>query len=107
MSRPSPATRRRRPPARTPAGVMAKKRELVEALRLLRRLAQGPLTRAEAEAELRIPCREWYRFLVAFRLAGLQPARWQDPASREVYYSLSLDLVTAWLLGQAPPRRPQ
>jgi hypothetical protein len=34
---------------------------------LLRRLAEGPLSRAEAENELKIPYREWYRWLRVFK----------------------------------------
>ena len=47
-------------------GLINKKRLLVEGFVLLRRLAQGPLSRDEAQSELGIPYREWYRWLQIF-----------------------------------------
>ena len=44
----------------------AKKKLFIEGFALLRRLAEGPLSRAEAESELRIPYREWYRWIRVF-----------------------------------------
>lgn len=52
-------------------GILIKKRLFVEGFRLLRRLAQGPLTRSEAESELTIPYREWYRWLKVLRECGI------------------------------------
>jgi len=45
----------------------AKKKLFIEGFALLRRLAEGPLSRDEAESELKIPYREWYRWLVVFK----------------------------------------
>ena len=47
-----------------------KKRLLIEALALLRRMAQGPLSRDEAGRELNVPYREWYRWLRVFKECG-------------------------------------
>jgi hypothetical protein len=48
-----------------------KKRLFIEGFALLRRLAEGPLSRHEAETELRIPYREWYRWLRVFKECGI------------------------------------
>ncbi|MBI2997904.1 MAG: hypothetical protein HYY46_05545 [Deltaproteobacteria bacterium] len=52
-------------------GVLIKKRLFVEGFRLLRRMAQSPLSQADAESELKIPYREWYRWLKVLREAGI------------------------------------
>ena len=52
-------------------GVLVKKRLFAEGFRLLRRMAQGPLSRDDAESELKIPYREWYRWLKVFREANI------------------------------------
>jgi hypothetical protein len=52
-------------------GLTNKKKLFVEGFVLLRRLAEGPLSRAEAESELGIPYREWYRWLEIFKEAGI------------------------------------
>ena len=49
----------------------AKKKLFIEGFALLRRLAEGPLTRGETETELKIPYREWYRWLNVFRECGI------------------------------------
>ena len=56
-------------------GLLIKKRLFVEGFRLLQRLAQGELTRREAEHELRIPYREWYRWLKVFEECGIPLVR--------------------------------
>ena len=47
-------------------GVKVKKKLLLKGFELLRRLAQGPLSRDDAERELGIPYRDWYRWLQIF-----------------------------------------
>ena len=49
----------------------AKKRLFIEGFALLRHLAEGPLSRGDAESELRIPYREWYRWLRVFKDCGI------------------------------------
>lgn len=49
----------------------AKKKLFLEGFALLRRLAEGPMSRAEAESELSIPYREWYRWLRVFKDCGI------------------------------------
>lgn len=49
----------------------AKKKLFIEGFALLRRLAEGPLSRDDAESELGIPYREWYRWLRVFKECGI------------------------------------
>ena len=52
-------------------GLINKKKLFVEGFVLLRRLAEGPLSRTEAESEIGIPYREWYRWLIVFKECGI------------------------------------
>lgn len=61
---------RRRPRPKLPNGVEIKKRILVEGLALIRLLRAQPTSWHDAEAELGIPRREFYRYLAALRLAA-------------------------------------
>jgi hypothetical protein len=58
-------------PGRIHQSSPAKKKLFIEGFALLRRLAEGPLSRDEAESELKIPYREWYRWLVVFKECGI------------------------------------
>jgi hypothetical protein len=71
-----------RPRTRPHFGLKNKKKLFVEGFVLLRRLAEGPLTREEAESELGIPYREWYRWLEVFRDANI-PLAYDYKARRD------------------------
>ena len=76
---------RRRSRSRLPNGVGIKKRILVEGLALIRLLRAQPTSRIDAEIELGIPCREFYRYLEALRLAAAPLRRERIGPDRVIY----------------------
>ena len=76
---------RRRPRPRLPNGVEVKKRILVEGLALIRLLRSGNVSCHDADAQLGIPRREFYRYLQALKLAGAPLRRERIAADRCVY----------------------
>lgn len=76
---------RRRPRKRLPNGVAIKKRILVEGLALIRLLQVQRVSVHDAEAELGIPRREFYRYLQALELAGASLQRIPLARNRAAY----------------------
>jgi hypothetical protein len=77
----------RKPRPRLPNGVGVKKRILVEGLALIRLLRSGHISWHDAEADLGIPRREFYRYLHALRLARA-PLQQERIANDRSCYSL-------------------
>ena len=76
---------RRKPRPRLPNGVEVKKRILVEGLALIRLLRGGHISWQDAEAEIGIPRREFYRYLQALRLARAPLTQARIARDRSVY----------------------
>lgn len=76
---------RRRPRPRLPNGVGIKKRILVEGLALIRLLRGGTISWQDAEADIGIPRREFYRYLQALRLARAPLTQERISHNRSVY----------------------
>lgn len=90
-------------------GLINKKRLFVEGFVLLRRLAEGPLSRDEAESELGIPYREWYRWLQIFKVCDIPLA--EDYRMHK--HRTPEKTIRLWpqdwqrMIGSRPPRKPR
>lgn len=64
---------------RTQLGLAAKRRSFAEGFGLLREMALRPVSRRDAEIDLAIPTREWYRWLTVYRELGIPLAESARP----------------------------